>query len=367
METSMMNVDDAWSNFINDTYDTTIVNDTDIKNDINTTIPVSSEIYISTKTMITYINQSIDLDDIFWKIPIMDYAIPKEGVLKKQMKFTSLTPEETLNLTNILSKEKVKSSIVLKHIENPKAIIKYKHIQKISIGLNKKDLIKYRCKEKSAFYNCFALIFRLKYNNMFKEYHVKVFNTGKIEIPGARSDVLLFKILDRLILTLQPYIDNKLEYNKNKIKTVLINSNFNCGYFINRNKLQSKLKVDYNFITMYDPCSYPGIQSKFYYNKTHSIQDGICKCSKKCGKGGSGNGNGECVEVSFMIFRTGSVLIVGHCEEYVLYTIYNYLKQIFQKEFYDINEGIIDASIKKKKTKRKIKRLYILNDIKYDD
>jgi TATA-box binding protein (TBP) (component of TFIID and TFIIIB) len=363
MELSMMNVDDAWDSFINNTYDTTIFDDKKILNDINTHIPLSSDIYISTKTMITYLNQSININDIFWKIPIMDYAIPTEGVIKKQMKFTSLSPDETKNLSELLSKEKVKSSIVLKHIENPKAIIKYKHIQKINIGLNKKDLIKHRCKEKSAFYNCVALIFRLKYNNMFKEYHLKVFNTGKLEIPGAQNNEQLFKILDTLILTLQPYIDTKLEYNKNKITTVLINSNFNCGYFINRNKLQSKLKIDYNFITMYDPCSYPGIQSKFYYNKTHTIQDGVCKCSKKCGKGGSGNGNGECIEVSFMIFRTGSVLIVGHCEEYVLYTIYKFLKQVFHKEFYDINEGIIDASKKKKKTKRKVKRRYILKDI----
>jgi len=358
----MINIDDAWNNFINNTYNDVTINDDKKNHEIDTNIPTSSDIYISTKTIITYLNQSINLDDIFWKIPIMKYYIPKEGVLKKQMKFTSFTSDETQKLQDLLDKEDIKSSIVLKHIENPKATIKYKHVQKINIGLNKKDIIKYRCKERSAFYNCFALIFRLKCNDIFKEYHLKVFNTGKIEIPGVQNDIMLFKILDRLIEILQPYIDNRLEYDRSNIKTVLINSNFNCGYFINRNKLQSKLKLDYNFITMYDPCSYPGIQTKFYYNKSHTEQDGICKCSKKCGKGGSGNGDGECIEVSFMIFRTGSVLIVGHCEEYVLYTIYDFLKKLLKKEFYDINEGRIDLSSNKPKTKRKIKKLYITID-----
>ena len=40
--------------------------------------------------------------------------------------------------------------------------------------------------------------------------------------------------------------------------------------------------------------------SKFYYNKNKDIQDGIKDISSD-----------ENIEMSFMIFRTGSVLIVG--------------------------------------------------------
>ena len=62
-------------------------------------------------------------------------------------------------------------------------------------------------------------------------------------------------------------------------------------------------------ISMFDPCSYPGIQTKFYYNHNKVIQDGICKCEQKCSKSGSGKGAGQCIEISFMIFRTGSILL----------------------------------------------------------
>jgi hypothetical protein len=34
-----------------------------------------------------------------------------------------------------------------------------------------------------------------------------------------------------------------------------------------------------------------------------------------------------------MIFRTGSVLIVGKCSEEILYTIYNFLKALLEEEY----------------------------------
>ena len=45
--------------------------------------------------------------------------------------------------------------------------------------------------------------------------------------------------------------------------------------------------------------------------------------------------------MSFMIFRTGSVLIVGKCNETILYNIYNFLKDLLQKEFVNVNSGVI--------------------------
>ena len=47
--------------------------------------PKATEIYISTKTKIAYLNQPIDLM-IFWNIPVISYATPMNGVIKKQIK-----------------------------------------------------------------------------------------------------------------------------------------------------------------------------------------------------------------------------------------------------------------------------------------
>ena len=64
-------------------------------------IPKSSALYISTKTKIAYLNvDSINLHDVFWKIPILSYHEMKNGVIKKQMKFNLNSEEESLNIDN---------------------------------------------------------------------------------------------------------------------------------------------------------------------------------------------------------------------------------------------------------------------------
>jgi hypothetical protein len=59
-----------------------------------------------------------------------------------------------------------------------------------------------------------------------------------------------------------------------------------------------------------------------------------------------------------MIFRTGSVLIVGKCENEELYMIYEYIKNIFHTEYLNIYEE--NNEVKVKKIKKRIKKnLYI--------
>ena len=54
-----------------------------------------------------------------------------------------------------------------------------------------------------------------------------------------------------------------------------------------------------------------------------------------------------------MIFRTGSVLIVGHCDETILYKIYEFLKVILNKEYI-----YVKIASPLKKTKPKVKKVW---------
>jgi TATA-box binding protein (TBP) (component of TFIID and TFIIIB) len=194
----------------------------------------------------------------------------------------------------------------------------------------------------------------MKVLEIYKEFHVKVFNTGKLEIPGVQSEHTFEMILTQVLEILQPYLDEPLKYKDNTNETVLINSNFNCGFFINRETLYDILKYKYNIHCIYDPCSYPGIQCKFYYNPDVEIQTGsqISEENKALY---------TCIqEVSFMIFRTGSVLIVGKCDENVLLIIYEFLKIILNNEYKEIcqknlktNENSDTLKNKKKKIRKK--------------
>ena len=323
--------------------------------DIESVAPKATNIYISTKTKIAYLNTMVDLKKIFWQVPIISYSTPTNGVIKKQMKFNSTEVEELDFIQDKIKDEPYFEEHVITHIDNPAGRIKFKDIRKISIGISKKDILSYRCKKKSAFYNCFVIILRMKIENSFKEFHVKVFNTGKLEIPGIQNESLFNLILEEVIKTLRPYLTDDLGYKPDSNETVLINSNFNCGFFINREALYDILKYKYNIQCIYDPCSYPGIQCKFYYNPDVGIQNG-CQISEE-NKHLYKNIN----EVSFMIFRTGSVLIVGKCDENVLMIIYEFLKIILNNEYTNICQKyavgdencFVSSKDKIKKTRRK--------------
>ena len=311
-------------------------------------LPKCSDIYISTQTKIAYLNQKIELYKLFWKIPILDYFKAEEGIIKKSIKINCNDKKEVETLEEKIKQRKNISVSILSQIDNPNGRkIKFKDVRKIDVGLCKKDLTSYRKKKRGAFYNCFALILRINYNGEFKEVHVKIFNTGKLEIPGIQYDDLLIITLNKLIDILTPMVPDII-YNKDDVDTVLINSNFNCGFYIDRFKLFQKLRHKYGFHASYDPCSYPGIQCKFYYNEEKEIQTGIYDEKIK----------ENWITVSFMIFRTGSVLIVGNCNSDILKIIYKYLKTILQDEFNEIS--IDNNEPLKKKPKKKVKKKVLL-------
>ena len=352
----MEEINSAWENFINNNC--IAKHKKKCKAKQLTNIPKCGDIYISTKTMIAYFNQPIPLYDIFWSLPILSYNSAQNGIVKKQMKINCTNEDEVKKLEQKINEDKNKiiSVDILKQIKFKNGTIKYN--RKINIGISKKDLTCFKKKKKGAFYNCFVIILRIKFENIFKEIHIKIFNTGKLEIPGIQKTKFLWLSLNILIKFLQPYLVKKISYNINNIETVLINSNFNCGFYINRDNLYHILKYKYNFNVAFDSCSYPGIQCKYYYNNNKKKNNGLCNCSTKCDKKGKGDGDGECFEISFMIFRTGSVLIVGHCEENIIYHIYKNVKQILQAEYNNIL--IINNEKQKKPKKKKVKKKILI-------
>ena len=351
-----MDINDEWEEFFNQSineFDEPITDDNiqqspELQN-VNIQ-PEPTPLYVSTKSKMAYLNTPIDLN-IFWCIPIIPYSTPKTGVIKKQIKINSKTPEQLEEVNHKLQRELYYEENIITHINNIgnnklsdmeveepvivkkkyskkkiSARVKFNDIRKITIGVSSKTIMSYRRKAKQAFYNCFVLILRVNMDNVFKECHVKVFNTGKLKIPGVQNDEMFHIVLKTIIEILQPYTPIPLEY-KDKFDIVLTNSNFNCGFYILREELNNILRNKYNIQTIYDPCnSYPGILCKFYYNLDTNEQTGIQPNQVF----------DSILEVSFMIFRTGSVLIVGMCEENILNIIYQFLIKLFKTEFNNI-------------------------------
>lgn len=421
-----MDINVEWENFLK--YDRLIDTTKPLNPREELKVPKCGSLYISTKTKITYLDREMNLYDIFWKLPILEYHIEDEGMIKKQMKIILYTKEELEELEGFLQREyyyqvfNISSSKknVVSHttdiyaqmnsmicttsaeqyvntpiykkkqethtnngdMNNRDAITEqkvysstkgpitqtrkkknFKDIKKISVGMCKKDIISKKSKEKSAFYNCVVIIMRVKFQEIYREVHIKMFNTGKLEIPGVKEDALLFQTLDLLIRFLKMIPGNEtITYKRDEMQNVLINSNFNCGFNIDRERLYYLLKNKYNIKSSFDTCSYPGIQCEFYYKvdmDSYFVQTGELppflearpnKNKNKDKDNEMQSCKEEYTKVSFMIFRTGSVLMVGKCGENVIKYIYGFLKDLLYKEFYEINHGInIDKSKKELK------------------
>jgi hypothetical protein len=330
----------------------------------NGTDPVCEDLYISTKTKVLFLNQAIDINNVFWKIPVNEYWRPIDGVVKKQMKIVSKSKEEFDEYKAKLENIPYYTENIIKQIDNPAARrIKFKDERKITIGISKKDIMNCRGKVKNAFYNCFAIILRFKYEGAFREIHVKVFNTGKLEIPGILNSKLLDIVKGMILGLLQPNIDSPVEFvETNTEDNVLINSNFNCGYFINREKLHSILRGNkYRIETAYDPCSYPGVKCKFYYNNDiesdDERQNGQILPEDRAMKMSELGDNKKYTEISFMIFRTGSCLIVGNCTERILKFVFEFIKKMLAAEYQNIHVLTEEPVNKNKKVKLRKKTI----------
>ena len=352
-----MSIDEEWSNFLDNSEDINITKSESRCCNDSSLIPKCSDIYISTKTKIIYLNKELDIYSIFWKIKIEDYDKQIEGIIKKQIKISCNTKEELETLENLIKNESYYVSKIINHVDNPNGRIKFKDVRKISVGLCKKDLICSRTKEKSAFYNCFVITLRILYKEIFKEIHVKIFNTGKLEIPGIQNDEILEIVLTNILNILEKILDNKLEILYDKTENVLINSNFNCGFYIDREILFNLLRYKYHINASYDPCSYPGIQCVYYYDYLNKVGiSNTLNLDKNMKK------DINIQKISYMIFRTGSILIVGKCGEDVLKIVYEYVKNILISEYKEIMTKIIDKSREKEQkqlTKTRKKMIYI--------
>jgi TATA-box binding protein (TBP) (component of TFIID and TFIIIB) len=359
-----MELDNEWEKFLNG-GDTNDIDEDDV-DDLGDA-PDCEELYISTKTKLLYLNQSnIDVARIFWNVPVVEYWKPDEGVIKKQMKVAAQSKEECAENERRLKETYYYTERIIKQIDNPIAKkIKFKDERKVTVGISTKNVMNYRGKDKGgAMFNCIALTFRFRNDaNQFHEIHVKVFNTGKLEIPGVLNTSLFDRVKVFILDTLRPFFEETIAFKDIPSENVLINSNFECNYNVNRDALHSILRSDkYRIDTTYDACSYPGVKCKYYFCNKNGFdvekQSGVILPEDSHLTVEELIDSKKYTKVSFMIFRTGGCLIVGNCSEEILTFVYDFVKKMLKNEYPNIcvkTENLVETEEKKTKLrKRKI-------------
>ena len=145
--------------------------------------------------------------------------------------------------------------------------------------------------------------------------NVKLFNNGKIQMTGLKYEDHGIKVLHKLI----PYIQELDSTNEHKVFThsditftpmniVLINSDFDIKLKIQRDILHREI-IDRGMYSSYEPCIYPGVNIKYYFNSNQC--DGICKCTSMCTGKGDGLSDGGCKKITIAVFKSGKIIITG--------------------------------------------------------
>tara|TARA_B100000035_G_C20991802_1_gene550526 strand:+ start:490 stop:1242 length:753 start_codon:yes stop_codon:yes gene_type:complete len=180
---------------------------------------------------------------------------------------------------------------------------------------------------KKFFYNQLTVhIFKDKIIN------TKIFNNGRIQMTGLKKKQqgidalnLLIKFINELSIEDKENIVDNTELKIIDSNIVLINSDFDIQFRINREILH-RLIIQMGLYSSYEPCMYPGVNIKYYYNE-NSNMDGICKCLGKC----NGKGNDCCKKITIAVFNSGKIIITGGQSYNHLNTAYDFINKVINE------------------------------------
>ena len=118
-------------------------------------------------------------------------------------------------------------------------------------------------------------------------------------------------------------------------KIVLINSDYFIGFEIKRDELHKILVNKYKIYSSYEPCIYPGVNSKYYWNTEYKNMPfmGKCYCNNFCNGKGNGTDDGNCKKITISIFQSGSVIITGGRSMEQIIDAYNFINKVFTENY----------------------------------
>ena len=247
---------------------------------------------------------------------------------------------ENLHISTMVQIGELNTKIILKSLaENLNIndnILYIEYGSEINKGENNKKLSDKKRAVKKYFYNQLTIHV---HNNLKKNkrVNVKIFNNGRIQMTGINSDIIGQTTMD-IVLKEFLKLSNKEEIfsedevkQVNDLETVLINSDFDVYHEIDRENLHRTI-VENGYLSSYEPCNYPGVNIKYYFNPLKR-NFGICDCDKHC----NGKGlNDTCKKITIAVFKSGKIIITGGRGKYHIQTAYEFIT-----EFIDENKSFV--------------------------
>jgi hypothetical protein len=231
-------------------------------------------------------------------------------------------------------------------------------------GICSEDILHSTAKTKHRFFNQSSLVFRLRLEGdetdkdvrykepsdpsegtlascpkaRFKETNIKLFKNGGFQMTGVHSEAMARAALERMIelnwapdpATGEPRGIWSSKPHIAKFEICMMNSDYNVGAAIRRDRLYTILVEEYGLWSTFEPTIYQGVNTKFFWNaeRPAGAPPGICSCESQCDGSGDGHGPGRCKKITISPFRTGSVIITGAKELRQLTDAYTFLNGI---------------------------------------
>ena len=230
---------------------------------------------------------------------------------------------------------KIDLSNLAKSLETNDNILYIEHGSHINKGVNNKKFSKKKRESRKYFYNqvTIHLFNSLKANHRV---NVKVFNNGTIQMTGVNSDKIGETTIKTLIEELNQ-LSNEDIFETNEIQsvgcleTVLINSDFDIHNKINRESLH-RLIIQNGYLSSFEPCTYPGVNIKYYHNPLKK-NFGICDCDKPCNGKGKDN---TCKKITVAVFKSGKIIITGGRSKNNIQTAYEFITEFIDENSEEI-------------------------------
>ena len=241
--------------------------------------------------------------------------------MENDLRISTIT--SVLKLSQIIDLEKIYKQLPISEKYIP--YIEY-GCDNIPRGFSEKSLIKKRKKKKKKIFYNQATIHVIHDGKIM---NVKLFNNGRIQITGLKNENQAVKLVKKLIQYFKDFdvMGDYAELIENKI--VLINSDFDLGFEVDREKLHYEI-IENDIYSSYEPCIYPGVNIKYYINTNNTY--GICECENICNGKGNGCGDGYCKKVTIAVFKSGKVIITGGQNQEQIIESYRFITNFIENK-----------------------------------
>lgn len=171
-------------------------------------------------------------------------------------------------------------------------------------------------------------------------HNIKVFHNGNLQLTGVKSleggERAVRHVAEavtriaRLCPGVLPLGLEAAPPVAANFRACLINSDFNAGYVLRRDRLYSLVSGPLYGVRCVFETYYPGVKVQFMWNSVRGAeQDGVCRCPLPCPGTGDGTSAGNCRKITMSVFQSGCCIITGAHTYAQLDHAHSFLTRVF--------------------------------------